>query len=572
MPSQFRFFGLNSQSDGPPTKNEASGNGAPAADTIRDAVAPATTEGVELPGAIAEPQEENDLNSGLHQVIKSTDFWFNYQLSLLEKFAVAEAVEWAKAGIPRQDAPLEGELPIETILKARASEIFQEWIARIKRRVQDSIQAAYAEAGDKIVQFRHLFAQLERSTVEINTTESAICDREEALRNQQKTFGAPALLNKWSYFGIFTLLAIIDWIANVPIFSELLPAEFGSRQLWQQLAVAAEKSGATGGIKMVWYRFLFHPDVSIFAFGVVIFLMLMAHFEGEALRRWIVFNPDDEPLLAPTLRAQRRQTFAPMIAAFLAMFLAISFLYFSRSKLIEATAIGLNQAQHDVEDADRKLVEAKSPQGDLNKVPELQQRLNQVRSKLDDWQERDRFAKDIGTMNTPILLLNIVLALTALTAAYCVTKPNIVEGKLVDPLIPELKLKLSSLRLEVVNQRQLLRTLDASIQTSISRAKYLAGTRPLAEWEAKTQRLNAVVTLFRAQNARARGVDPESIIAFKQRSAIDFPAVPHEPFQIPPELAALEQEFRELRNELQRQTMGNAQDYQVQPQVTGAAA
>jgi hypothetical protein len=570
MPSQFRFFGLNSNS--PQNNNETSRNGAPAADNIRNAIAPTKAEGVEPPGAIPEPPDDNDIGAGLHEVIKSTDFWFNYQLSLLEKFAVTEAVEWAKAGIPRQGAPLEGELPIETSLKARASEIFQEWIGRIKRRVQDSIQAAYAEAGDKIVQFRHVVAQLERSTVEINTTESAIRDRDEALRNQQKTFGAPALLNKWSYVGLFILLAIIDWIANVPIFSELLPAEFGSRQIWQQLAIAAEKSGATGGIKMVWHRFLFHPDVSIFALGVVVFLMLMAHFEGEAIRRWIVFNPDDEPLLAPTLRAHRRQTFTPMIAALVGMFLAISFLYLSRSKLIEATTIGLNQAQHDVEDGERKVAEAKSPQGDLNKVPELQQRLNQVKSNLDDWRERERFARDIGTMNKPILLLNIVLALTALTAAYCAAKPNVVEGKLVDPLIPELKSRLSSLRLEVVNQRQLLRTLDASVQTSISRAKYLAGTRPLTEWEAKAQRLNAVVTLFRAENARARGVDPESIIAFKQRSAIDFPAVPNEAFQIAPELVALEQEFRELRNELQRQMAGNTQGFETQPQATGVAA
>ena len=572
MPSQFRFFGLSSDPVRLQNNSEMSRNGPPPADSIQNPVAPAIAHGVELPGEIPEPQDDNDVGSGLHEVIKSTDFWFNYQLSLLEKFAVAEAVEWAKAGIPRQDAPLEGELPIDTTIKARASEIFQEWIARIKRKVQDSIQAAYAEAGDKVIQFRHVFAQLERGTVEISTTESTIREREEALRNQQKTFGAPALLNKWFYIGLFILLAIIDWIANVPIFSELLPAEFGSRQIWQQLAIAAEKSGATGGIQMVWHRFLFHPDVSIFALGVVVFLMLMAHFEGEAIRRWIVFNPDDEPLLAPTLRAHRRQTFAPMIAAFLGIFLAISFLYFSRSKLIEATTIGLNQARQDVEEANTKVAEAKSPQGDLSKVPELQQRLNQMKSNLDDWRERDRFAKDIGTMNTPILLLNIVLALTALTGAYCAAKPNVVEGKLVDPLIPELKSKLSSLRLEVVDQRRLLRTLDASVQTSISRAKYLAGTRPLEEWEAKAQRLNAVVTLFRAENARARGVDPESIIAFKQRSTIDFPAVPNEAFQIPPDLAALEQDFRELRNELRRHTMSNTQSPETDSQAAGVAA
>ncbi len=248
----------------------------------------------------------------------------------------------------------------------------------------------------------------------------------------------------------------------------------------------------------------------------------------------------------------------PICAAFLGILLAISFLYLSRSRLIEATAIGLDRAQHDMEEADGKLAAARSTQGDLNKVPELQQRANLVKSNLDDWRERDRFAKDIGMMNTPILLLNIVLALTAITAAYCAAKPTVVEGKLVDPLIPELKSKLSSLRLEVVNQRQSLRALDSSIETSISRTKYLAGTRPLAEWEAKAQRLNAVVTLFRAENARARGVDPESIIAFKQRSAIDFPSVPNEAFQVPPELTALEEEFRELRNS--------------QPHAAGAAA
>jgi hypothetical protein len=190
-----------------------------------------------------------------------------------------------------------------------------------------------------------------------------------------------------------------------------------------------------------------------------------------------------------------------------------------------------------------------------------------VKSKRDDWRERDRFAKDIGMMNMPILLLNIVLALTAMTAAYCVTEPKVTEGRLVDPIIPELKSKLASLRLDVVNQRRSLRMLDASIQDAISRARYLASTRPLADWEAKARRLSAVVTLFRAENARARGVDPESIIAFRQRPAIQFPAVPKDAFQTPIELASLEVEFRNLRNELQRHTAGHAQ-----PMAAGAGS
>jgi len=154
-------------------------------------------------------------------------------------------------------------------------------------------------------------------------------------------------------------------------------------------------------------------------------------------------------------------------------------------------------------------------------------------------------------MNLPILILNVVLALTAVTASYCVAAPKIVEGKLVDPVISELKSKAATLRLDIINQRQLLRTLDAQIQTGISRSKYLAGTRPLAEWRAKAQRLNAVVTLFRAENARFRGVDPESIIAFRQRSSIEFPTVPDEGFQLPVELGPLEEDFKSLRLEFQ---------------------
>jgi hypothetical protein len=567
MSFEFRYFGPSSKPETPQISSGTSPNGTPLPEAFRNAVALPTAQPIEPPVTVPEPVDENEIGSGLHEVVKSTDSWFNSELSQLEKFAVAQGVEWAKAGIPRQDAPFKGELPIEATLKARASEILQEWIARTKRKVQDSIQAAYAEAAERIVQFRHAFTQLERNTVEIDATERSIRDREEGLRTQQKTFGAPALLPKWLYWVIFPSVAIIDWIANVPIFTELLPAEFGSREIWRHLAVNAQKSGAWGGVKMLGARLLFHLDVSIFALGVVLFLMAMAHFAGSSLRRWLVLNPQDEPLLAPTLKTHRRQTYAPFVFAVLGMVLAVCFLYGARRKLVEATTIGMAQAQQEVEDAERKAMAAKGPGGDLSTVPELQQRLNEMKSKRDDWRERDRFAKDIGMMNTPILLLNIVLALTAMTAAYCVTEPKVTEGRLVDPVIPELKSKLASLRLNLVNQRQSLRTLDSDIQAAISRARYLAGTRPLAEWEAKARRLNAVVTLFRGENARARGVDPESIIAFRQRPTMQFPTVPKDAFQTPVELAALEVEFRNLRNELQRHTAG-----QAQPIATGAGA
>jgi len=200
MPSQFRFFGSDSQtapllpdnSSAVPSES-LSGVGTP---TVTPQT-PVQDERTTTP--ISEPPDERNATSGLHDVVKSTDFWFNYELSLLEKYAVTSAAQWAQAGIPRQDAPVEGELPIETSLKARASEIFQGWIARIRRKVQDRIQAASSDAGSRIVQFRYAIAQMERTAVEISTTKEKLFDREEGLRNQQKTFASPALLKHWIY-------------------------------------------------------------------------------------------------------------------------------------------------------------------------------------------------------------------------------------------------------------------------------------------------------------------------------------------------------------------------------------
>jgi hypothetical protein len=564
MPSQFRS-GSSPQSETPPVSKlsdvlpvESSKSNANFwLDSIRSAFSNQASQASESADAPPEPVEEAGFGSGLHHIIKSVDVWFNYQLSLLEKFAVAEGIRWAEAGIPRQDAPAIHELPIETTLKARAFEIYQEWIARVKRKVQDSIQAASSESGDKLVQLRHASAQFERTTVDITTTEDTVRDREEALRNQQRTFGSPALLGHKKYLAWMVLLGVVDWVANVPIFNELLPSEFGRREIWRQLAAAAQKNGgAFGGVRMLLDRMVFHLDVSIFALGVITFLIVMAHFCGEGLRNWRVFDPKGEPLLASSLESQRSQAVIPIVLGLIAVLLTISFLYFSRSQLVSATTTGIAQAKQEFEAAGKAVAEAKSEHGNLSKLPQLQQTLDEATTKLDDWRERDRFARDIEMMNIPIFLLNVVLSLTAITAAYCAAAPKLIEGKLEDPLIPELKAKLASLRMESVGQRQSLKALDTDIQNAISQAKYLARTRPLEDWEAKVQRLNAVVTLFRAENARARGADPESIIAFKQPSKMDLPKIPDEPFTVPVEIAAYEDEFRRSRKEFSWQKDG----------------
>src|SRR4051812_35686026 len=123
MPSQFRFFGSNPEPTQALFDSSAVTPSEPSPDATRANVGSLTDEHdnrTTVPAS--EPPDQRNDSFGLHEVVKSTDFWFSYELSLLEKYAVNSAVQWAQAGIPRQDAPVEGELPIETTLKARASE------------------------------------------------------------------------------------------------------------------------------------------------------------------------------------------------------------------------------------------------------------------------------------------------------------------------------------------------------------------------------------------------------------------------------------------------------------------
>jgi len=360
-------------------------------------------------------------------------------------------------------------------------------------------------------------------------------------------------------------VAIIEWIANVPIFNELLPQEPGGRLIWRKLVADTAPLGAMGGLHRLYDRILFQPDVTVFALGVVIFLTALAHFGGEALRRWIVFRPEDEPLLAPSLSAQRRQAIMPIAASMIGISLAVCFLYFSRIQLVQATGNGRIAAEAVVSGFEHDKASVIAGNGDLSQLPAIEQSLESASTTLKDWEEREHFAKDISMMNGPILMLNFVLALTALTASYCAAEPKVVEGRLIDPVIPELKSTLASLRMEMVNHRQLLRALDGEIQTSIALAMYLASTHPLSDAEAKAGRLSAVVPLFRAENARARGVDPESIVAFKQAASLSLPVVPEEPFQVPIELAAWDEEFKSLRRTL-------VDDAANEPRMVGIAA
>src|SRR5205823_383251 len=69
-------------------------------------------------------------------------------------------------------------------------------------------------------------------------------------------------LSPWFYFPVVAVLILVEWVANVPVFQELLPQEPGSSQAWQDLVSHSEKFGSSAGLVRLWDRIVFAPDVA----------------------------------------------------------------------------------------------------------------------------------------------------------------------------------------------------------------------------------------------------------------------------------------------------------------------
>src|SRR5689334_4733360 len=109
MPSQFRYFESSPNSESgpkfesgshivtPQVDQEPKGKGESLLNPLRNAISSLfqKKKEIEVPNVDESIPEEAEIASGINGIVKNTDFWFNYQISLLGKSAVDEAVRWA---------------------------------------------------------------------------------------------------------------------------------------------------------------------------------------------------------------------------------------------------------------------------------------------------------------------------------------------------------------------------------------------------------------------------------------------------------------------------------------------
>ncbi len=503
----------------------------------------------------AEPTEDRAPGSGLQGILRSTDYWFNYESSLLERDAKESASNHAEAGLPRQDVPVTDELEVEKVLRTKASQLFDQWAERVRRKLHDAIQDACTSVSRDLGDLRHTAECLEHDANNLKEQEVALLriQAENATPRPPLEYGS--MLRRWFYWGLAVLLVLVDWVANVPVFRELLPQEPGSALAWDNFVSGSEHWGVGAGIARLVDRILFSPDVSLLALGVILFLMFLGHVSGTSLRRLVAFRPKDEPSADFKLGSHSRQAMVPLIASIIGIVLVLGFLFTSRYKLEPVTGKRKAAASQMVDELKATVAEDGAKiAGNFDAA--AQEKLKQDRQKLTDAQiELDGrtssadYASGISDMNWPIFLLNATLVITAATGAYLESKSTILPNHIGDPRISSAQESIHVLRQRALEGRARIRDLDSNIKANLSRARYLGNSNPFVDWEAKGERLEGLISLFRSENACLRGLDTNNIRAFDQRKPLDLvPPCQGESFRVPEQMAELEREYSEVRS------------------------
>lgn len=499
---------------------------------------------------------------GLHEITKKLDLWFGIEAGRLERDAREDAIAWARAGLPRPGVD-DDALPVESRLAARAAETYRKWARLLQTKVQDGVASATRRAGHGIIQYGEGLAALRRTRIEIDATKAEIAAAQAHAESQPPPPSHTRHLHLWKFWVLITLLIAVDWVANVPIFQELLPREAGADELWATIVAESESRGALGGLYRVWMRILFTPDVSVLALGVIAFLVFLAHVAGDAARHLVAIGRMErhEALLAAdggtstgasarkrTFRGRRRLFLIPLVAGSVGAVAVVAVLYMARERIKNESDARLAEAVEEVRALEAQLDAARQTD-DLTAISHLTSQLPRAREQVEDRRARAQYAAAIQAMNIPITGLNLILIVASALASYLAANVARTEGRLAVPPMQRLEERLRELTAEEARYRVELRELAETIQAELGHAERLLRARPLQGADEKARRLQGLISLFRAENARERGIDPATIQAFQKPIELDLPPpeTAAEALETPAELMRYQEEFRRLR-------------------------
>ena len=475
-------------------------------------------------------QQESELDEGIER---------------LRQEAVRVARIDAEAGVPQPD--VEGRFESEAELAQRCQAFFERWQARERRRVDDMIASNEEEISEKLGLASIAIDRFERLTNDIIRLKARVSTRrlevaQELSRSEEtaKERGIPTRV----YLTAIGFLGLVEFFANAPVFGALLPRDPLTER---QIRLVSETSeGWFAGAQRVFAQLILRPDAALLAAGVVTFLCVLAHFHGHSLRD-LVIKRDREAKRHAVMTRSIMENVVPMILSAFGLVLVLAVLFVARVKLGQ---VGEEQYQQDMTVVEelRRNAGWLRVDGDLLAANEQANRADDMEAAATELRE---YAASMSRLSWPILLLNTTLVLCALSAAYFHRRDDRREFFNESPFEEER----TSLILSAEESATEVTALLAELVRRIRILRSFLSSKPLDSWRSVAHHLEAVVALYRAENGRARGLDPRTIPAFRQPvdlalevdSEYGRDLITRDPLEYEKEREALKERFETVR-------------------------
>ncbi|MFW6193811.1 MAG: hypothetical protein ACOC83_10035, partial [Gemmatimonadota bacterium] len=400
----------------------------------------------------------------------------------------------------------------ELQLRDRCLAFFERWKSRQRKRFRNAIAEAEETIAEKLGQASLAVDKMERLTSELVRLKARVRIRRSEISDElkQQAEGGSTGLSTRIYVAAISFLGVVEFFANAPVFTALLPRDpLTERQI--QL-VSETSQGWLAGLERVFAQLILRPDAALLAAGVVTFLCVLAHFFGHSLRD-LVIKHDREVRKEAVSSRSPLENVVPMVLTGLGLALVLGVLYEARVTLGEVGERQYNQDMAVVEEL-RREAEFLRTDGDLL---EANQQVNQA----DDMQAAAsnllEYSRSMSRMSFPILLLNLTLVLCAMSAAYFHRRDSRGEYFTEQPFESERR----DLIEEAESVAEHVSGLLSDAVRGIRELRSSVGTRPLEDWRSVVAQLESVVALYRSENGRARGVDPGTIPAFSEPVSLD---------------------------------------------------
>ena len=493
--------------------------------------------------------DANAAVGGIQEITKATNAWFDREVTALEGDARSLAADWAHKGLPRHDVPRTAPLEVEQFLAGRCTETFRQWTDHVRVTMRDRIAREAEAIGDRLVELRGSTTRIERLESEIAGTDRRIHELRTEAKEVAARVGFEPIIPSWVFFWFFAIaLTTVEFFANFPVFRLLLPMKPALAKAAEDAAQDAVSGDWWAGLAIQMKEVVLHADALFVALIAVLFLVLFGKTMGGSGRVLVALRTKDQPLAATTIRSIRRQHLAALLVCSLGVAAVLTFLYLSRGSIATVAA---SRVRADSLELQRLKAEAQQlAPGDLGAMARSASAILEKTRTLEIHRDDRAYATTVQNNNGPLFFLNLGLVFGAAILGFLTYRQKVSEGEggEAHPAIIQLRADRRRLQTDAHAAVQAGRATETRARASIARVEHLMTASPLAEWSAKVDRLAGVIPLFRGENARLRGIDPASIIAFAGDSPLSLPIVEAERgFPEPTDFARVKEEFAVTR-------------------------